>query len=156
MNGRATVSQALHGHPEAVLLVCLTCSTRFAVGLPHCPGCTSYRCMPAHEWDAMSEEERRVAKFNAHGEVSNAAGEAQAARDAEAAAAGLTGLEVDLTVPAAVEVAAESAPEEPAEAPVSVPDAEDAPPQDPAPDVAPEAPTAAPAKAAKKASPKKA
>ena len=48
------------------LWVCDTCTTRFAVGLHCCPGCTSTLCHPDHE-------ETPGPKITAAGYVSNAA-----------------------------------------------------------------------------------
>ena len=47
------------------LLVCNRCTTRFAVGLPYCPQCTSTDCYTEGEEDDM-------AKITVHGGPSNA------------------------------------------------------------------------------------
>jgi hypothetical protein len=99
-----------------VLLVCQTCTTRFAPGLPYCPGCTSYDCKPDYEVDV-------VPKITVAGGVSNAAQDAQDAADA-----------VEVAEPAEAAPAPDEAPsdapeaaEVPSEAPADAPPAVEAP-----------------------------
>jgi hypothetical protein len=100
-----------------VLFVCQTCTTRFAPGLPFCPGCTSYDCRPDYEVDA-------VPKVTVHGGVSNAAQDAQdAAVVAEPADAAPVPVEAASVAPEAAPDATEApADDAPAEvAPVEAP-----------------------------------
>lgn len=101
-----------------MLLVCQTCTTRFAPGLPYCPGCTSYDCKPDYEVDV-------VPKITVAGGVSNAAQDAQDASDAAEAAEPAEAAPVPVEAASGPPEAAEVASEVPAETatPVEAPKA---------------------------------